>query len=418
MNPTDTSSGADQQVRPALARLLSVSFDDFADKHWGTAPLLSRADDLPSGFADLFSNDAVDELISRRGLRTPFLRVAKDGSTLADAEFTRAGGVGAGVTDQLSDDRLLDLFAGGSTLVLQALHRTWPPIIDFAGQLSTDLGHPVQVNSYTTPAQNTGFSSHYDVHDVFVLQIAGAKRWQIREPILTTPLRSQPWDQRRAQVEAASTGIPLLEVTLEPGDCLYLPRGYLHAATALGEISTHLTIGVHTWTRTHLLHTLSRYAVTRLADDADLRAALPPGLDWSGVPVAEADLELVRDRLVAALRQVRLSDLADALHTAHRGSQRAEPVAPVAGVAAAGTLTSADTLRLRGGLAPHLTETAAGADLLSRAGRRSITATDLPLVRRLLTEGRLSVADAGEDLARRLIVAGLVVIEPRQPPAG
>ncbi|WP_053084176.1 cupin domain-containing protein, partial [Nostocoides australiense] len=326
MNPTDTSSGADQQVRPALARLLSVSFDDFADKHWGTAPLLSRADDLPSGFADLFSNDAVDELISRRGLRTPFLRVAKDGSTLADAEFTRAGGVGAGVTDQLSDDRLLDLFAGGSTLVLQALHRTWPPIIDFTGQLSTDLGHPVQVNSYTTPAQNTGFSSHYDVHDVFVLQIAGAKRWQIREPILTTPLRSQPWDQRRAQVEAASTGIPLLEVTLEPGDCLYLPRGYLHAATALGEISTHLTIGVHTWTRTHLLHTLSRYAVTRLADDADLRAAFPPGLDWSGVPVAEADLELVRDRLVAALRQVRLSDLADALHTAHLGSQRAEPV--------------------------------------------------------------------------------------------
>ena len=38
-----------------------------------------------------------------------------------------------------------------------------------------------------TPPQNQGFSNHYDVHDVFVLQIEGEKRWQIHAPVLRGP---------------------------------------------------------------------------------------------------------------------------------------------------------------------------------------------------------------------------------------
>ena len=85
--------------------------------------------------------------------------------------------MGAGVADQVSDDKLVRLFADGATMVLQGLHRVWPPIIAFSQQLAAELGHPVQANAYVTPPQNQGFSDHYDVHDVFVLQIAGEKRW-------------------------------------------------------------------------------------------------------------------------------------------------------------------------------------------------------------------------------------------------
>ena len=110
--------------------------------------------------------------------------MAKSGSTLADKAFTAPGGVGAGVADQVSDDKLVRLFADGSTMVLQGLHRVWPPIIAFCQQLAAELGHPVQANAYVTPPQNQGFSNHYDVHDVFVLQIEGEKRWQIHAPVL------------------------------------------------------------------------------------------------------------------------------------------------------------------------------------------------------------------------------------------
>ena len=220
-------------------------------RYWGRRALLSpgRAIWAPAGFADLLDAAAIDELVSERGLRTPFLRVAKAGSTLADKTFTAPGGVGATIADQVSDDRLTRLFADGSTLVLQALHRSWPPVLAFCQELAAELGHPVQANAYITPPQNQGFSDHYDVHDVFVLQIEGEKRWLIHEPVLESPLRDQPWNDRRAAVERRAAEPPVIEAVLRPGDCLYLPRGFLHAAQALGGISTHLTIGVHVWTR-------------------------------------------------------------------------------------------------------------------------------------------------------------------------
>ena len=87
------------------------------------------------------------------------------------------------------------------------------------------------------------------MHDVFVLQVSGTKRWRIHAPVWDAPLRDQPWTDRRAAVQRAAAEPPLIEAVLEPGDCLYLPRGFLHAATALGGVSTHLTLGVHTWTR-------------------------------------------------------------------------------------------------------------------------------------------------------------------------
>ena len=59
----------------------------------------------------------------------------------------------------------------------------------------------MQANAYVTPPQNQGFSAHYDVHDVFVLQIDGEKQWRIHSPVLMSPLRDQPWNDRRADVE-------------------------------------------------------------------------------------------------------------------------------------------------------------------------------------------------------------------------
>src|SRR3954453_15033556 len=177
--------GAGRDDRPALRRLVAGDLDEFAAASWGREARLSRAADLakhaegehPAVFGDLFDLTAVDELLSRHGLRTPFLRIAKQGRVVDSTQFTGAGGVGAEVADQVHDDKVAALFAEGHTVVLQGVHRTWPPVADLVTQLAAELGHPVQVNAYITPATWQGFSSHYAVHDVFVLQVAGTKRW-------------------------------------------------------------------------------------------------------------------------------------------------------------------------------------------------------------------------------------------------
>ncbi len=394
---------------PALRRLVAPDAGTFAADHWDQEPLLTRARDLPLPFDDLFSEAAVDELIATRGLRTPFLRMAKEGSTLPDRAFTGGGGTGASIGDQASDDRVLHQFADGATLVLQGLHRTWAPIVEFAQQLAADLGHPTQVNAYVTPPQNTGFSDHYDVHDVFVLQISGAKRWRIRRPVHDRPLRDQPWTGRRAEVEEAARDTPLLETTLEPGDCLYLPRGYLHSATAQGGVSTHLTIGVHSWTRHHLADEMLTLALAHAAQDPAVRASLPLGTALADPTERAADVELVRDALVRALSALDADDLSTALSASARGSQRAAPLPPLAQHALAHDLRGDTRLRLRPHLAADLTSRDGYGVLTSRAGTLRVEGADLPATRSFLAEGSATAGDLGVELARRLVLAGVAV---------
>ena len=395
--------------RAVLPRLVAVDTDTFAREHWGRSALLSPAGDLPQDFSDLLSSDAVDELVSERGLRTPFLRVAKNGTTLGEKTFTAPGGVGAGIADQVSDDRLVSLFADGSTMVLQALHRVWPPVIALCQQLAAELGHPVQANAYVTPPQNQGFSNHYDVHDVFVLQIEGEKRWQIHAPVLESPLRDQPWSDRRAAVADRAAEEPLIEAVLKPGDCLYLPRGYLHAATALGGVSTHLTIGVHSWTRHALAEQLLQQALRTVAADPAVRASLPLGIDLGRPEDLGGDVDVVRDALVAALGSADLQRLSEVLETSARGTQRAAPVGPLRQLRTAEELQPGSELTLRAHLAARLVPRGTGAVLRSRAADLAIGEHDLPAVRRLLATGTATSAALGEELARRLVLGGLVV---------
>src|SRR4249919_2549832 len=343
---------AEQMAAPlaedaVLPRLIAVDHDLFADQYWGQQPSLSPATDLPAGFTDLLDADAIDELVSQRGLRTPFLRVAKNGTTLADKTFTAPGGVGAGIADQVSDDKLVRLFADGSTLVLQALHRVWPPILEFCQQLAAELRHPVQANAYVTPPQNQGFSAHYDVHDVFVLQIEGEKRWRIHPPVLESPLRDQPWNDRKAAVERRAQEPPLIEALLRPGDCLYLPRGYLHAATALGGVSIHLTLGVHVWTRFALAERVMDQAVRSLVNDPAMRASLPLGLDAADPSAVRQDLELIIAALVDAVERTDLDQFSESLIQDTRRNQRAAPVGPLRQLSDAETITEDSAIALR-----------------------------------------------------------------------
>ena len=393
-----------------LSRLIAVDPAEFAQRCWGNQPLLSPSADLPGSFSDLLSADAVDELVSERGLRTPFLRVAKNGNTLPDQSFTAPGGVGAAIADQVSDDKLVRLFADGATLVLQGLHRVWPPIIALCQQLASELGHPVQANAYVTPPQNQGFSDHYDVHDVFVLQIAGEKRWQVRAPVLDSPLRDQPWTDRRRAVQQRATEPPLIEAVLRPGDCLYLPRGYLHAAVALGGVSTHLTIGVHSWSRYALAEQLLTQALRTVAADPAIRHSLQLGVRFDDQGSFSADLEAARTALVAALQRADVGQVSRALQVMARDTQRAAPVGPLRQLRDADSITAETGVRLRDHLAATLDQTGTGSIVRSRAGDFPLAEADVAPMKALLEQGDGTAGDLGLDLVRRLVLAGVAVV--------
>ncbi|MGY1618084.1 cupin domain-containing protein [Geodermatophilus sp. SYSU D00691] len=404
--------------RPALWRCTHTDPEDFARDHWARRPLLARAEETGESFADLLTLDAVDELLTRRGLRTPFLRIAKDGAVVDPKRFTGSGGAGAEVADQVTSDAVLRLFAEGSTVVLQGLHRLWPPLIEFADQLAADLGHPTQVNAYVTPPSSRGFSPHYDVHDVFVLQFAGEKHWRIHEPVLTDPLRTQPWQDRSAAVAAAAEREPVVDTVLRPGDALYLPRGYLHSAEALGAISGHLTIGVHPVTRWAAAESTLDLVRTLAADDPELRRSLPLGLDLAAPASVADDVAAVIAGLRDWLGRVDPEEVADRLRARTWAQVRPEPVAPLAQSAAAAALGTDTVLRLRRRLRVQLRPVTDDRVTLV-AGRRTheLPAATAPALAELLAVGELKVgdlpglpADDQVTLARRLVTEGVATV--------
>ncbi|MDO3686353.1 cupin domain-containing protein [Micromonospora sp. C28ISP2-4] len=342
----------------ALARCVAVEPAKFAADHWGRSPLLSRAAELPNpdGFTDLLSPADADELLSRRGLRTPFLRVAKDGQLVPAARFTGGGGAGAEIGDQVLDEKVLALYADGATLVLQGLHRTWPALVDFARDLGTALTQPLQVNAYLTPAGSQGFATHYDTHDVFVLQVDGRKHWRIHPPVLADPLERQPWGGRADEVSATADGRPELDVVLEPGDALYLPRGWLHSAQAQESSSLHLTVGIRALTRYAVVEELLALA----AEDARLRASLPFGLDLADPDAIEPELTETVEALRDWLLRADPAAVAGRLRARVWPAARPAPIRPLAQAQALARLTADSEVAVRGGLRWQLTPAADG----------------------------------------------------------
>jgi bifunctional lysine-specific demethylase and histidyl-hydroxylase NO66 len=305
-----------------LDRCVAVPADVFLAEHYGRRHLHSPAADLPD-FTDLFSADSVDTLLTGTGLRASSMRLVRDGREGPVATVAEPGdrSTDAGYPDT---DRLRREIAGGSTLILRSLHRYHPPVRALAHALAAQLAAPVRVNAFVTPPNATGVDLHYDVQDVFVLQISGTKRWHLRTPPLPRPLPAQAWfDQtpaRRARLRAASTD--LADVLLATGDALYLPRGTMHAPRTEGELSIHLTVAVSVLTRHDLLARL----VAAAADDPWFREHVCLD-DLVADPAAAAGMRAEVTRRLA--RHAGDTDLPALLWGLRRDAFRDLPPAPV-----------------------------------------------------------------------------------------
>ena len=259
--PTETTA------RQALTRCVEpIGTAEFVAEYWEQRPLaVPRAEE--GRFDDLLSVADVERLVSSGGLRTPGLRLVKEGGTIAESAYaTDISWRPKPFLGMADPDRVATAFAEGATIVLQALHHTWPPLARFCRTLEQELESGVQANSYYTPRRSQGFAVHHDTHDVFVLQVAGEKHWRVYNPLLELPLKSQRWSS-----SLGTPGPAVLELNLRAGDTLYLPRGWLHDALTSDTDSLHITVGVNapTWVDAF------RAALAECEQDVEFRRSVP-----------------------------------------------------------------------------------------------------------------------------------------------
>lgn len=213
-------------------------------------------------------------------------------------------------TAPVSWRRALDAYRGGATIVANQLHLQMPRLGRLCRGLEAFFYQPFQANAYLTPPGNQGFGAHFDTHDVFVLQIAGRKAWKVYRPTV-----SLPFDDQLQPVSVQQGASPLLEALLEPGDLLYLPRGWVHDGRAVdGDPSLHISLGLLglTWfdvlasslrdisrkdsrfREVYRMGPAARPAAENLATAADLVMALLHEVQTNGFPLAEERFALAR----------------------------------------------------------------------------------------------------------------------------
>ena len=191
-----------------------------------------------AAMGQLLNIDRIDEIIADSELPATSIAMAKSGRSIDPAEYTFANGV-------VDRGAVLDGFRDGSTIILPQLHFADGKLYEFCLALERAFGARTQTNIYMTPPGEHGFGVHYDDHDVFVLQIAGAKDWEIYGDRENLPYRGEGFRKDRDDV-----GELQAQFVLETGQCLYVPRGTAHRAMTHGDRpSLHITVGIlaQTW---------------------------------------------------------------------------------------------------------------------------------------------------------------------------
>ena len=264
---TQSKGAGSASARPwasdALGWLIGpISHAEFFERYYEREPIIVARNE-PDRFAPLLSIAHIDNVVSSSDLRSSTIDLADASRQLNREQWVMENG---------AVDRavIAHQHALGATIILQHLHQSDPDLAAFCRAMENTFSCHVQTNIYLTPPSAQGFHTHYDNHDVFVLQVEGEKRWRFYGTPVTTPYRGERFE--RDKYEA---GEVTHEFVLKPGDCAYVPRGLMHDASTSGDgPSLHVTCGliVKTWAEV-ILEAVSEVALS----ETEFRRSLPPG---------------------------------------------------------------------------------------------------------------------------------------------
>ncbi|MEM9684036.1 MAG: cupin domain-containing protein [Pseudomonadota bacterium] len=250
-----------------------MSPEDFLDDVFNEKAVYLPGQD--NRFDDVFSWDGVSRLLDMSTLwSSATLKMVLDGRSLEAEEFCSPNQNRDGASVAQPDPaRVQALIRQGATVSLNLVETMTPEISSIVAALQCWFTGETVCNVYCSAGGHQGFGSHFDIHDVFVLQIAGTKTWNIyaghfEESVNLEGYRSNSFSD---EFNNENRGPIDMQPTMTPGDVLYIPRGRYHDALASSDASLHLTFGVEFMSGFHFLSAIG----TGLIEDPVLRKPLP-----------------------------------------------------------------------------------------------------------------------------------------------
>ena len=213
----------------------------FMRRHWQKKPLLVRQ--AVPGFKPLLDRAALFALAGREQVESRLLRQGPKGWQLRHGPMPR-GAFPAFRTP-------------GWTLLVQGVDLHDDGVHALMQQFRFVPDARLDDVMISWASHGGGVGPHFDSYDVFLLQAFGQRRWRI----------GRQKDKRLVEglpLKILARFEPEQEFVLDPGDMLYLPPGWAHDGTAVGECMTY-SIGFRQPGRGEL----ARELLQRLAEDAE-----------------------------------------------------------------------------------------------------------------------------------------------------
>lgn len=291
---TAETIGFDDIIAP-ISR--ATFFADYYDKK----PLHIPAADSknPHRFDQVMNWDRLNQLLNM----TPVWN-SKSLLMVLDTKMVPAGAYCEDSTDRYGNpvqsadpEKVMALLQRGASLVANDIDSLTPEMRRVSTALEEAFTGKVQINLYCSWAAHKAFTSHFDTHDVMALHVAGEKTWLVYENRMPHPVRHRRYGNEiyTDNQHTDQKGEVMMEITMRPGDVLYLPRGWYHDALADSPGTIHLACGITGIIGFDLLDALSDVAV----DQEIFRLNFPR--EEEGEEALNAHMDALRDTLVGLI---------------------------------------------------------------------------------------------------------------------
>lgn len=249
-------------------------------------------------WSHLFSWRQLGDLIARRQVSAADLRIFSNGRMVSPNALGILDGDG-----ELRPMALQNLTRQGVSLAVGKIQGSNDALWALACDVERRLGDRTSITAIASFSSATAMPRHYDAQDILILQIDGRKHWSFfGEPVagsgVSRPLPNQPTDV---------TG----QVTLEPGDVLFVPSGQHHQCRPEGR-SLHLSILVRRLTGQDLADYLRR----RILDDPVFDTPIPRGQHTDILLDYE---RMLKTRLSQLIEETRLAVVIEEIDAAQQG---------------------------------------------------------------------------------------------------
>lgn len=213
-----------------------ISVDEFKQKYQERLPFIIKGavDTSSVHWAD------INDIISRCDPQSEHFRVSFPSGNVDKEKYVHTYFHVGDVRRKLNRPALYGFLRQGGTLVANHIYDE-PKFNDYAKDVAQFTGRQTVTSAYVAFGKTDSYREHWDSRDVFAVQLKGRKRWIVYSPSFEAPLYMH--QSKYIEDKYPCPDEPYLDFVLEEGDVFYIPRGWWHNVTPLGEPTVHLAIG-------------------------------------------------------------------------------------------------------------------------------------------------------------------------------